>query len=154
MLTRYSDWGWNDLVWPELGRGFAELEALRREMDRLFERREPARAAPSRFPRMGLFDRGQALVLRAEVPGVAEGDIDVTVDRGVLSVRGRRKASAPTGYSLHRRERGELSFARSFNLPCKVDREKIRAELDGGVLTITLPKAEEEKPRQISVRAK
>lgn len=154
MLTKYSDWGWNDWALPNLGRTLAELDALRREMDRVFDGQAPERRDSARFARMGLFDRGPQLVLRAELPGVAHKDIDVTVDQGVLTVRGERKLTAPTGYSAHRRERGEMSFARSFNLPCRVDAEKISAQLADGVLTVTLPKAEEEKPRAIAVRAK
>ncbi len=157
MLTRYRDWGWNDWAMPEIGRTLGELELLRREMDRLFDgasSESSTRAATPRLPRMGLFDRGQYLTLRAELPGVAKDAVDVTVNQGVLSIRGQRKESAPSGYSLHRRERSDFQFARAFNLPCKVDLEKTQAEMEAGVLTVTLPKAEEEKPRHISVRAK
>jgi len=152
MLTRWFDWGG-----PDWAQSFAELEALRREMNRLFgdgatfER--AGRASPTSFPRIGLFDAKESLVLRAEIPGVTESDLEITVDSGTLTVRGTRRVEVPKGYAVHRQERPETTFARSFSLPCKVDADKTRAELKNGVLTLSLPKAPEVKPRQITVKA-
>ena len=151
MLTRWFDWG--DLEWA---RDLAELDTLRREMDRLFADRSPSRprrAMPTSFPRIGLFDAKEQLVLRAELPGVAESDLDISVEEGVLSLRGTRKVELPKGYTVHRQERPETSFARSFALPCRVDADKATASLKNGVLTLQLPKAPEVKPRQITVKA-
>jgi HSP20 family protein len=153
MLIRWNDWGLGDL-----DRSLAEFDALRREMNRLFEggdlgSRSRARSAAA-WPRVGLYDQGSQLVVRAELPGVSEDDIQLTVDHGVLSLKGTRKASLPEGYSVHRQERADYQFARSFTLPCKVDLEKTGATMKNGLLTVTLPKAAEEQPRQIAVRAK
>ena len=70
-----------------------------------------------------------------------------------MTIKGERQDSAPEGYSVHRKERGAFRFTRSFALPAKVDVEKVQAVLKHGVLTVTLPKAKEAQPRQISVKA-
>jgi len=103
---------------------------------------------------VGLYDQGSQLVVRAELPGVSEGDVQLTVDHGVLSLKGTRKTALPEGYSVHRQERADYQFARSFSLPCKVDVEKTTASMKNGLLTVTLPKAAEEQPRQITVAVK
>ena len=151
MLTRWNDWG--ALDWA---RTLSDFDSLRREMNRLFGEggtERPRVQSPTAFPRIGLFDSKEQLVLRAEVPGMAEGDLEITVDEATLSLRGTRRVQLPEGYSVHRQERAEATFARSFALPCKVDADKSQAALKNGVLTLVLPKAPEVKPRQISVRA-
>ena len=153
MLTRWYDYGFGDVE-----RRLAEFDVLRRELNRLFEGgrapRRTMRAGAGSWPRIGLFDRGEALLLRAEVPGVANDDLEINLDQGVLSLKGERKAEVPEGYSVHRQERGSLSFSRSFSLPCQVDAEKAKATLTDGVLTLSLPKMPEAKPRQIAVNTK
>jgi len=158
MLTRFSD----------IDRTFAVMDQLRRRMDRVFDEVEPARGrdalrpslvdeaerlwARGRWPRLSLADTGESLLLKAEVPGLTEKDIQLSIQKDVLTVSGERKPDAPEGYFVHRQERAPLKFARSFTLPCKVDPEKTAATLKDGVLTITLPKAPEAQPRQISVK--
>ncbi len=153
MLTRWNDWGLRDVE-----RTLAEFDGLRREMNRLFEGQEGQRRAfgglTAAWPRVGLYDQGAALVLVAELPGIAKENIDISLDQGVLTLKGERRPDAPEGYSVHRQERGHLKFARSFTLPCLVDAEKTTANLKNGVLTLTLPKAPEAQPRQITVTTK
>ena len=148
MLTRWSNWGLYDFD-RDFERTLADFDALRREMNRLFD----GSSRSVGWPRIALFDQGANLVLRAEVPGMSDKDVNLSIDKGVLTLRGERSAQAPEGYSVHRQERGHYRFARSFTLPCKVDVEKTKAALENGVLTVTLPKAPEEQPRQIAVRA-
>ncbi len=136
---------------------FGLMNQLRHQMDRVFddfgsEPAEPEQATGS-FPRTNLFDTGGAFVLEADVPGLTESDFNIDLTEDVLSVRGSRKAAVPEGYSVHRRERAGFEFSRSFALPAKVDAEKTHATLKNGVLTITLEKAPEVKPRQIAIRA-
>lgn len=156
MLTR-----WNDL--GRLSR-FAPREVptdafdfLRREMNRLFSDFEYAapesdfeRGTP--WPRVSLEDKGSALIVRAEVPGLAEKDVELTLDNSTLTLKGQRRDETPEGYSTHRKERSAYRFSRSFQLPAKVDAERTEAVLKNGVLTVTLQKAQEAQPRQISVR--
>jgi len=158
MLARFSD----------IDRTFAMMDHLRRRMDRVFDEFEPRgrdslRAnlaeeaerfwARNRYPRMLLSDGGAELVLRAELPGLSEKDIQLSIHQDVLSISGERKSDAPEGYVVHRQERPPVRFARSFTLPCKIDPEKVTARLKNGVLTITMTKAAESQPRQISIKA-
>ena len=152
MLTRFSD----------IDRSFAVMDQLRRRMDRLLEEYEPARAnaadeperlwGRARWPRLSLADAGESLVLKAELPGLTEKDLQLSIQKDVLTMSGERKPDAPEGYLVHRQERAPLKFARSFTLPCKVDPEKSAATLKDGVLTLTLAKAPEAQPRQITVK--
>lgn len=155
MLTR-----WNPYVTRDLETTFAALDELRREMDGAFGSAfgQPLLGGRlgvrSTWPRVELFDTGPALVVRAELPGFADSDIDVTLHQGVLTLRGERKDDAPEGYTAHQRERGAASFHRSFSLPTKVNPERTAATLKDGVLTLTMAKAEELQPRQIKVNVK
>ena len=90
---------------------------------------------------------------RAEVPGLAEKDIQLTIDGDVLTLSAERTVTPPAGYKVHRQERATLRFAKSFSLPVEIDAEKADAKLVDGVLTVTLPKAPKAQPRQIAVRA-
>ncbi len=158
MLTR-----WNDIGFGGLGRELSALSDLRNQMDRLlldFEQgwglgrrpREEGWLAGAVWPRVALYDAGSELRLRAEIPGVSEKDLDISVEQAALTLRGERKTEVPEGYSVHRRERGNRSFARSFTLPCRIDTEKVTANLENGVLEMKLPKVAEEQPRQVQVR--
>ena len=159
MLTR-----WNDIGFGGLERELSALNDLRNQMDRLFldfergwgmardPRRAQSRIAGYPWPRIGLYDAGTELRLLAEVPGVSEKDLDISVEQSSLTIRGERTAEAPEGYSVHRQERGNYSFARSFTLPCRIDAEKTTANLKNGILELTLPKVAEEQPKQIEVQ--
>ena len=159
MLTR-----WNELGSGALDRELSALNDLRNQMDRLFvdfERgwgtgRDPhpqtSWMRSSAWPRVALYDSGVELRLRAEVPGISEKDLDISVEQSSLTIRGERTTEVPEGYSVHRQERGNRSFARSFTLPCRIDAERATANLKNGVLEMTLPKVPEEQPRQIQVQ--
>jgi HSP20 family protein len=93
-----------------------------------------------------------AYVLRADLPGVAESDLDIALHNSVLTVSGRRSAEERKdgeSYSIYERQFG--SFTRSFQLPELADGDKIEAKLDSGVLTLTVGKKAEAKPRKIAV---
>ena len=152
MLTRWSDFD----------RTFLLMDELRRRMDRLWDEYDTGRADLPRneaftrstgFPRVNVFDTGTSLVVHAEVPGLGQKDVQLTINQDVLTLKGERKFDGPEGYSVHRQERGPVKFARSFTLPTKVDPEQSSATIKNGVLTITLSKAADAQPRQISVRA-
>ena len=157
MLTR-----WNDLGLFNLDPSFAALNGLRHEMDRLFQRFEqdwqgdgPAygyAALDGQPPQVYMRDAGDEIHVAAEVPGFAAEDLNVSFEQGSLVLRGERQDGAPEGYSLHRKERGAMRFARAFTLPCRVEPDKIEASLRDGILELRLPKAAEERPRTISVK--
>jgi HSP20 family protein len=147
MLTRFGDFD------TALGL----MDELRRRMDRVWDDFEPDDApwtlSSATWPRINVFDAGANLVLKADVPGMSDKDLSVSLQGDTLSISGERKQDAPTGYVAHRQERGAVRFARSLYLPCKVNAEQVSAAVRDGVLTITLHKAPEAQPRQITVRA-
>ena len=103
-------------------------------------------------PAVDILETEDALTLRADLPGVRIDDIDVRVENQTLSVHGHRKFDKDEqtkGY--HRIERSYGDFVRSFSVPSTVDTEKVGADYTNGVLTITLPKKEAAKPRQVKV---
>ncbi len=103
-------------------------------------------------PAVDIFEKGDDLVIRAELPGVNRDDIDVRVENGVLVLRGERKhAEKVEEKNAFRMERVYGSFARSFSLPTTVDASRISANLKDGVLEVVLPKAEEAKPRKVAI---
>lgn len=140
---------------------FALMDELRRRMDRVWEDVDPSwqRHGPSArsltasgFPRVNLFDDGASLVVTADVPGLSDKDIQVTLHGGGLAIAGERRVVPPEGYAAHRQERTSVKFSRVVALPCKVDPERTTATVKDGVLTVTLAKSAEAQPRQITVR--
>lgn len=151
MLTR-----WNQ-GWTELDEMFSTMNQLRTYMDRVFGEESPERgwewALATGWPRVNLVDNGETLALTAEVPGLSEKDIKLSLNQDVVTLEGERKPDAPKGYSTHRQERTTVQFSRSFTLPCLVNPDRATATVRNGLLTVTLEKATEALPRQISVKA-
>lgn len=134
--------------------GFEDVERLRRRFDKLFYDYDRVRGTQSAGPRANIFDAGSALLFEVELPGFTSDQVQITVDKNVVTLAGERKAEAPEGYSVHRRERGALKFSRSFNVATPIDVEKVSASLKDGILSLVLPKAAENQPRQITVHAR
>jgi HSP20 family protein len=132
------------------------MNRLRHEMDRLFDRwgdNRPQQYSRSTFPPLNLWENDDNLFVEAELPGFALEDLEIMVTGGnQLSIKGERKAPELEGGAWHRRERGFGRFNRALELPGYVDSENVSAEFKNGVLTITLPKREEVKPRRIEVK--
>ena len=104
-------------------------------------------------PPVDIFEDKDGVVLNAELPGMKKEDIELRVENNVLTLQGERKRENETkeeGY--FRSERAYGTFSRSFSLPTSVDTSKIGAEYKDGVLSVSLPKAEEAKPKQIDVK--
>ncbi|MBU0552737.1 Hsp20/alpha crystallin family protein [Myxococcota bacterium] len=93
----------------------------------------------------------QALTVHADLPGVDDEDLDITLQGEVLSISAKRQVQRPDGARAHLLERRPFEFTRSFSLPTRVDPESVRATLKDGVLTVRMDKAPEIKPRQITV---
>ena len=141
------------------------LEALRRELDRVFDgtgtRNEPffrtaflpGRAA-RRYPLTNLYEDKDTLYLEALAPGVDPATLDLKVVDNTLSIVGekRRVAGDVKPEAFHRSERATSKFVRHLQLPVEVDENKIRADYKDGLLVVTLPKAEKAKPKQIAVQ--
>jgi HSP20 family protein len=106
-------------------------------------------------PAVDIFETENELVLKADVPDVDLKDIDVRVENQTLTVAGERKfVQQESGQGYHRIERSYGTFTRSFAVPSVFDTEKIAAAYKNGVLTVTLPKKEAAKPKQIKVEVK
>jgi HSP20 family protein len=104
-------------------------------------------------PPVDIYQNGDhELVLKAELPDMRREDIDITVDKNTLTVKGEKKLSTEVNEDqFHRIERRYGSFSRAFTLPTTVDTTRVKADYQSGVLTIRLPLREEAKPRQIKV---
>jgi HSP20 family protein len=135
------------------------VNRLHQDLDRLFGREfsggeDDTRGAVSDWlPAVDVQETKDAFVLRADLPGVDPKDIDVTMENGVMTLRGRRASEARTeegGYSRVERSSGE--FFRRFTLPDSADPESISAQTNNGVLTVRIAKRPEVQPRRIQVK--
>ncbi len=138
---------------------FRHLSTLRDEIDRLFETPLDAFTNESQqflsgwMPTVDLYEDRDQLVVKAELPGMRKEDIDISLHGDVLTLSGERKEEKTTGEAqTYRAERFLGKFQRTFTLPSTVDTNKVQASYKDGILTVTLPKAEEAKPKQIEVR--
>jgi len=138
-------------------RPFRELEEWERRFDDLFGR--PLWRLPVEergwMPAVDVFEKEDKFVVKAELPGMKEGDIDVSVVGDTLSIKGEKKTETEIkeeGY--YRCERSYGSFYRSIPLPSNVDADKIEASFEDGVLEVALPKSAKVKPKKIAVSAK
>ena len=103
-------------------------------------------------PTVDLRETEEEFILEAELPGMSKEDVALTLEEGVLTLSGDRKlASEDEGKGLRRLERRFGSFSRSFNLPRDIAGDKVKAAFDNGLLTVTVPKSEQRKPRSIKI---
>jgi HSP20 family protein len=135
---------------------FRGLSTLQDQFNRLFNesfRNHPEESALTTWaPAVDIYETANELVVKADLPDVNEKDIDVRVENNLLTIRGERKFEKSISEENYLRvERTYGSFSRSFSLPNTVSPEAIGAEYKNGVLTVTLPKREESKPRQVKV---
>jgi len=140
---------------------FREVVSLQSRLNSLFldygrgESGGEALSVASFAPPVDIYEDDQQLVLKLEVPGVKEGELDIQVEGRTLTVRGERKfASEEKQENFHRVEHRYGTFARSFTLPNTVDAESVKATYDAGVLELSLGKKAEAKPRQIKIGVK
>ena len=141
---------------------FADMEALRQEIDRAFEQFSfgpfphaaflPGRE-PRRYPLLNLLEDKDNLYVEALTPGVDPQSLNVTVLQNRLTVSGEKGGVGNIKpEAFHRNERASGKFVRTIDLPVEVDESKIQAEYKNGLLVVTMPRAEQAKPKQISVK--
>ena len=145
---------------PELGSWspFDRLSTLREEMNRLFDSSFPGAGSGDTTlfsgwsPALDVFQSSDAVTVKVELPGLKKEDIEISLEKGVLSISGERRheQKLEDGESF-RSERYFGRFHRSVAIPTTVEGDKVKASYTDGVLTVTLPKAEEAKPKQIEV---
>lgn len=136
---------------------FAEMERLKNEMDRIFQEgfgTSLLRERAGVFPPVNVYEDKDRYLLTAELPGVRPEDLEITVTEESVTLRGqRRPEDGGEKANYHRRERESGSFRRVVSLPERIDPNKVEATSRHGVLYVTLPKAEDVKPRQIKVKS-
>jgi len=138
---------WNVDVWRE-------MERLRREMDGLFS--NYGRSAPSAaYPLINVYEDNSHVVVTAELPGATKDNVSITFTDGVLTIAGKveKPASVKTMTPL-RVERTEGNFEKAVRIASKINQNEINAAFGNGILTVTLPKSEEAKPKSITIEAK
>jgi HSP20 family protein len=132
------------------------LEELRREMDRLFENfigSTPGELIGLRkYPPIDVWEEGESLMVRAEMPGVAMEHLEVYARGSELTLKGFRPAASGTSANVHRQEQHGGEFERKISLPIEIDAERIQATLADGLLTIRVPKPAMAQARKIAVR--
>jgi HSP20 family protein len=155
-----SRWQSFSPVWNQFQRTplWDQLTQLQREMNRLVERwggdGGALFGAGGSFPAVNIWEEPDALYLEAELPGVTEKDLEVHVTGGnQLTLKGERKQEKLEKGVWHRQERGAGTFTRVLTLPCAVDRDKVDARLENGILKVRLAKHEVAKPRKIVVKS-
>jgi HSP20 family protein len=149
---------WHITPW----RPFPELEEMERRFDEIFGRAFLPRVwrrlpveEKGWAPAIEMFEKEDRFVVKAELPGMKEKDLDVSVVGDTLSIKGERKAESEVKEEdYYCCERSYGSFFRSIDLPSNVDAGKIEANFEDGVLEINLPKAAEVKPKKIAISAK
>jgi len=125
---------------------------LERQDNTVGSRVERARNRVELSPPVDIYETTDDIVLTADMPGVDEKSVDVTLEQDVLTVEGRMSDAAPEGYRLGFHEYNEGDYRRVFTLATEVDRDRIQAEVKNGVLRLVLPKAEPAKAKKIQVR--
>ena len=138
----------------------AELNSLQNEMNRLFNTffDQPAPAgrgggqARRWIPAMDLVETKDHYVLRADLPGLYEEEVDVQLQDNVLTISGERKAQHETEEGYYRLERAFGGFSRSLTLPEGIDPDAVQAHFDRGVLELRIPKPAQKKPRQVQIK--
>ena len=135
---------------------FRELSSLQTEMNRLFnaafDTSEGGNGGRRWAPAMDLAETDDHFVLRADLPGMTESDVNIEVEDNVLTVSGERKAEHEENREgFYRVERAFGAFSRSLTLPKGIDADAVSASFDKGVLEVRIPKPEERKPRRITI---
>jgi len=146
MLTRWNPT--TDMMNNRMGRLFDEMlgHGLRRSA-------EERSLRGAWVPAINILEKDEAVLITADLPGLKPEDVEVTVDEGILTIRGERKLEeASEGETYHRVERHCGVFERSFNLPTSIDSSKIEARFSNGEMVLTLPKREESKPRSVKIQ--
>jgi HSP20 family protein len=132
---------------------FGTLLGLQSALDasRRSEWLQSSPSASGSYPPLNVFRKGDDFALVAELPGVSSSDLDIQVKGRTVRLSGSKSVKYPENASIHRRERLQGRFDRSITLPIEVDKDRATAEFHDGVLAITLPRAERDKPRSIQI---
>ena len=138
-----------------------EINKLRKDMDRLFDRvwcefcAPPAPGAVRMSPSLDLTETEDALVLKAEIPGINPEDLEISITEDILTIRGEMQQElTDDNENFYRTEKRYGSFTRTVQLPCRVEVDDIEATYKKEILTIQMPKCKPEETRQVKIRVK
>lgn len=133
---------------------FAEMRRLQTEMNHLFGDAVAFPAARG-YPPVNIWLGDSSVVVTAELPGLSAEDVDLSVREDALTIRGERKLPEDTDeIGWHRRERPQGTFSRTVALPFRVDRDKVTARFENGLLEIEMQQPEADRPRKIAINGK
>ncbi len=140
MITRFSD-------------PFEALLNIQHALDRSKLSDWPGSTTSSygSYPLVNVFQQGEDLIVTAEIPGVKKDDLDISIKRNQLRIAGKKNIDYGKDISIHRQERSTGTFDRTFNLPLEIESEGVKAELQDGVLSLFLPRAEKDRARSIRI---
>lgn len=139
----------------DFDRTFARVSDWQRRLDRaLAQAATQDWSQTAGFGDFDLVEDQDEIVLTADLPGVRDADIEVSLENDTLTITAKREVAVPEGYRARRTERRAFEFTRSFSLPTRVDPERVAATLADGVFSVKMAKAAEVKPRQITVQAR
>lgn len=146
------------VTWPRNAWSiFDDLESMQADMNRLFADRgyeRPLRRSRPTYPLLNVWSSADGLIIDAEIPGVNPKDVDVSVLGDELTLRGKVSAQElRNGEVYHRRERPAGEFVRVLQLPFRADASGVKAHYKNGMLRLTVPRSEEEKPKKVAVEA-
>jgi len=133
-----------------------ELERMQRQIDSVFRLRDQDDVySAASFPLMNIYDAKDDILVTVELPGMSRDQVSITASDGLLTIKGKRPDDSPgKNYAVIRQERSVGGFEKSVRIPSTVLQNRISATFKNGVLAITLPKAEEAKPKQIAIEVK
>jgi HSP20 family protein len=131
-----------------------DMERLRRQLDRVVDGPNPRTMAAPSYPALNVWTNEDGALVTAELPGLEPKDLDINVVGKNLTISGSLTAEVETDeLHYHRQERGTGKFVRTIELPYSVDPVKVEARMEKGVLMVSLPRAEEEKPKKIMIKS-
>jgi HSP20 family molecular chaperone IbpA len=128
-----------------------ELQTQQKQEVETNEGAERTRAARCYVPRVDIYSVENGIVILAELPGVDENNVDITLEKGILTLNGYVSTAEPEGYELTYGEYGVGDFQRSFRLPDEIDQDSIEASISDGLLRVFLQKAPEAQAKKIAV---
>jgi len=133
-----------------------ELERMQRQIDSVFRlRNQDDGFSAASFPLMNIYDAKDDILVTVELPGMSRDQVSITASDGLLTIKGKRPDDSPgKNYAVIRQERSVGEFEKSVKIPSTVLQDRISATFKNGVLAISLPKAEEAKPKQIAIEVK
>ena len=145
------------ITWPRMTMPswspWEEMRQMARDMQHAFGASAPGPFA-TEFPAVNIWSNAELAVLTAELPGIDPATIDISVQNDTVTIKGRRETAAVKDNQAYlRQERFAGGFTRSFALPFRVKADGVTARYERGILLVSLPRIEEEKPRKIAIKA-